>query len=155
MALLVFLLGLPFDLGDKLPWVDERTRHAGGASEWIAEETARTAVDVAACFVVAALAAAIVRLVVGFTSRKLRLIDLWLYRWSLLFAGGAIAGGAAYASVRAKEHDWDGTIVFLILFGVISLAPLIAELAAGGSWTAQWVRDRRRHRARRGQVAGA
>jgi hypothetical protein len=86
---------------------------------------------------VAVLATACIRVFIGSAPRKARLVDLWLYRWCLLLAAGSIAGGAVYARISGQEHNWSGTILFLILFGAISLAPLMAELAAGGRWTAQ------------------
>jgi hypothetical protein len=71
--------------------------------------------------------AALARLVPG-RSRTYRVVVLWIYRWCFLLAGASIAVGVAYE--RADRKGWDGAIVFLVLFGAISLAPLVAELGA-------------------------
>jgi hypothetical protein len=149
LALLLFVFGLPFGLREHVPVIDSWSPSPGGASKWLAGTTARTAVDIAACLTLVALAAALLRLLLGLISRRFRLIVLWTYRWALLLAGGAIAGGAAYASVHKHTAAWNGTILFLILFGAISLAPLVAELVAGMSWTVEQASFQRRRRAKR------
>jgi predicted acylesterase/phospholipase RssA len=156
LALLCCVFGLPFRLRHHLPGLQDVPLHLGGASDWLAGRVTRPAVDVAGSLTAAAFVAAIARLALGLVSRRLRVILLWSYRWLLLVAGGLIAGGAVYASVHGDSRNWNGVILFLILFGAISLAPLIAEVAAAGWWVLErvygWVRARRAARRRRNLV---
>ena len=133
VALLLFVLRLPFGLGDVWGFKSIPV-HAGGASHWLVERTGRTAVDVAGCFALAAFAAAVVRLSGGYLPRKVRVIDLWIYRWCLLLGAATIGGGAAYIHSQGDGGSWSGTVLFLILFGAISLAPLVAAIVDAGRW---------------------
>jgi hypothetical protein len=110
----------------------------------------RTAVDIAGCFLLAAAVAALVRFFFGWTWRKLRVLGLWVYRCLILLAGASVAGGAVYMSAHGNSRNWNGIILFLILFGAISLAPIFAGVADGIWWLLQrlwhrfFARDRER-----------
>jgi hypothetical protein len=132
-ALLLFVFGLPFDLGD-VRGFRSLPVHAGGASHWLVGRTGRTAVDIAGCFALAAFVAALVRVAGGYLSRKVRVIDLWIYRWCLLLGAATIGGGAAYIHSQGNGGSWSGTVLFLILFGAISLAPIVAAIVDAGRW---------------------
>lgn len=138
VLLLVLVVGLPFGLLDFLEF--------GSTGDWLATRVTGTGLDIASLFLLAAVLAALIRLIAGWSWRKLRVIDLWIYRWCYLLAGASIAVGATVEHARDETctkgqsgwsciaDNWRGTILFLILFGAISLAPLIAEIASGARW---------------------
>ena len=146
VALVAFAFGLPFGLRHHLPWLDGQRVHLGAAASWLAGQATRTAVNVAGCAALAAAAAAIVRLPLGLASRGSRTVTLWIYRLALIAAAISIAIGATYVTISQKPHPWQATVPFLLLFGTISLAPFIAELAAGTHWLADQFTNPRRDR---------
>ena len=95
--LLALMLGLPFGLRDTL--------EVGRAGDWLSTRATATGVDIAVLFVLAALVAALIRLTAGFCSRRLRVIDLWIYRWCFLLAGASIAAGATVEHARDETCE--------------------------------------------------
>jgi hypothetical protein len=134
LVIFALILGFPFGIEADVRWLHERPLATGEPAKWVSNHTTGTSTDIARWLIVAAAAAATLRLALGWSGRRFRTIDLWASRWALLLAAGAVASGVVYEHVRDSHRDWDGTILVLILFGAISLAPLVAELASGGRW---------------------
>lgn len=134
LGILALILGLPLGWEADVRWLLDAPLATGEPASWLSKHTTGTASDIARWFVVAAGAASVLRTLLGWRSRKFRVVDLWIYRWGLLLAAGAVAGGIVYNRAVDTDRSWNGTILMLILFGAISLAPLVAELASGGRW---------------------
>ena len=134
LVILALILAFPFGWEADVLWLHGSPLATGEPASWLSQHTTDTSTDIARWLVVAAAVAAVLRLVLGRSGRRFRIVDLWVYRWVLLLAAGAVAGGVVYEHVRSSDRSWNGTILVLILFGAISLAPLVAELSSGGRW---------------------
>ena len=142
LALLV-VTGLPWKLGE---WLYD-------GSGWdIRSRATRTATNIIGALLIAAALVAITRMFAERTGRRFRIALLWTYRWIVLLAVLAFAAGLIYLHMKAKGCHGDpatwtcvaderrGYLVFLLLVAALSLAPLVAELAAGGGWIARKLR---------------